>query len=164
MLKFLKGLFGTKTVIDPNTYDLRYFRSMTLSDSWDGKTTSSDGWTHTFIFYNGEEVLWSSVLKYEGQTESRRTKGDKFFYSMLHASRMYISILEDVREQYFRHHHAEKSLSWWSKSPEMHILLAHPQYAEMVENFGVVRNSIMREGEEYYTFTATKFHNEAQAA
>lgn len=123
---------------DPNTIDLRYFRTMVLSDSWDGVITCSDGWTRTILFYNGREVHCHSVLKSYGSTEIRHKEGDDdgFYQMMNNIARQYFIVVRKARE----------AIGVDPKNPKIpdHILLGaeefkiltnHPQYKEMQMNF-----------------------------
>ena len=63
-----------------NSIDLRFCRRMQMSESWDGVTTCSDGWTWHIILYKDRVVWRQSVLKVGGSTEIRRPRTTEGFW------------------------------------------------------------------------------------
>ena len=121
-----------------NELDLRHFAQVQFSDSWDGRTTCSDGSTWTMLIYKDQIVDRKSVLKVDGSSQLRSRYSSEFWVQAYNLSRVYLEIIRIGRVKYGLGH-APKEENWDTagiSDDMMPALLAHPQYREVVEVFG----------------------------
>jgi hypothetical protein len=161
-----KILRMTGVVQDPNKIDLRFFRTMTLSDTPDGYGTASDGETRHLLFYDGKFIHESITFKDHGSTEGRRSYGDTtgFYHQMFGISQRYIQILHFARRKIGVGLETVSS-SLYLSEVDFEILQNHPQYINLLREFReagwqvelVIDNDAETAfGEKKYLITVTK--------
>jgi hypothetical protein len=137
LIKAILNLFpanlGKSKVNDPNEIDLRFFRSITLADTYDGKGSAHSGWERNILLYNGETVWEAQVFRISGSAESRVRLGDedRFYRRMNMVANAYLAIVYSIRKAL--------DLDGYDVAPHFYlednlfkILSEHPQYKKML--------------------------------
>ena len=128
----LNIVFPKRKLAKQMKIDLRMFREMTLSDTFDGRGIACDGNTHYMLFYNGRCVYQRITVKCDGSTESRRQYGDKcFFYRQMHeVANAFLTIGDNIlmclNASTPPAHKSEKSI--YLDEELYNVLINHPQY------------------------------------
>lgn len=124
--------------IDPNSYDLRFFREIRMSDAWDGKGRPTDGCSYIALFY-GRQLVWE---RWKQQACSMggpvREEGNPFFVRMYRLSRLYLKVVESAHRHYFNQGtEDEDSDLIFLDDEDRKLLEAHPQFQYIVSKMGI---------------------------
>lgn len=142
--------------------DLRFFRTLYLSDTYDGKHAPAEGYQYRAVLY-GNRVVWD-LLKYyqDGMKMGRRERGSVFYFRMSRISDAFLKIAESARRQFFRER-PRKGLSVeerknanlvYISDDDLKILREHPQYQDAVDRLGTKLEPTIHSGN--YRIIATK--------
>jgi hypothetical protein len=144
---------------DPNQVDLRFLRVISMGDTYDGDDSPFDGVAYRAVLY-GNQIAWEQYADYVmGSCEQRSEKGNKFYRSLYHASMLYLKIQEVARELYFRKKPKKSEDTFYMSTSDLEVLKEHPQYKDMVRDFGLELRFTPKE--HYLQVAVTKFYKKA---
>lgn len=131
------GLVATDLPTDPKEIDLRFVRMITLCDTFDGEDRPSDGSWYRAVFY-GNRLAWESDRFYHGGScEFRTSSGDQMWRSAYHGAMLFLKIQRIARRIYFGEDLSDGKDTIFVSLEDLRFIEHHPQYQEMVEDFGV---------------------------
>lgn len=150
-------------------YDLRYFRRVYLSDTFDGASNPSEGTAFSAILY-GTHVIHSRRKDYlNGEGGYSHEEGDTRAFSMWLASRLYLEIVDIARTIYFGGTPASQGVG--SKdgdcvyaSAGVRMLRRHPQFRVMAKDFGLTLKRLRGRRKGQYRVIVTARHTELARA
>ncbi len=133
----------------PCDIDLRFFRAISLADTYDGLGVPWEGVEYSAILYGNTVVYQSATWRQGAAGKHPQSFGgnSELYRRMFDVSRTYLKILTISKAKY----HGEKPPEgddWWDivflpKEKETRRLLTkHPQYRHLVEIFGITLDKV----------------------
>ena len=136
--------------LNPNNCDLRHFHWIQWSETWDGTTSCSDGWTHRVLLYRGDSVYTASKFRAYGSAEGRNYFGNAECVTIARVADIYMHIVKYVRhvaqvEQNFVVFPQGKKQEIFLPPEAFKMLTEHPQFAEINLRLGEIEWSFRLE-------------------
>lgn len=137
--------------------DLRFLHLIRLGDTYNGEDNPVDGVAYKAVLY-GNRIVWEEHSEYiSGSCEQRWENGNPMYHSLYFSSRIYLKILEIGRAMYFRENIRHGDDIFYINSGHLELLETHPQFREMVEDFGLELLSTLESGR--FQVKVTKFYS-----
>ncbi|MDB5189161.1 MAG: hypothetical protein JWL82_118 [Parcubacteria group bacterium] len=135
-MKFIERIWAKRRALHAKKIDLRHFRHIQLSDSWDGEMTCSDGLTTRLVFYKDEVVLRTDAWRDHGSVEARRKSESTFWSEMSTVAGAYMTVVKAANALYFGKPAEHDTFLLGNEL--MDILRSHPQFIKSSQELGIV--------------------------
>lgn len=141
----------------PEEIDLRFLRMIGFGDTYDGGDDPSDGMSYQAVLY-GNQIAWERWAQYlMGSCEQRGRGGNDLYRQMYFASRLFLKIQAVGHAKFFREGLKAGADTFYVDEDDLASLKTHPQFNEMVENYGLSLVPSKRESG-HCTVQVTKFY------
>ena len=145
--------------IESNALDLRFFSMVLLTDTFDGKSAPYDGVSYRAVLY-GNQIVWERFKQYDhGSGVGTQEGGDERFYMMYRVAEVYKKVLLIAGRKFRKgnqdHERADLVACY---AEELAILQQHPQYRELVRDFGLKLFPQRGKNKGWFRVTVSKHH------
>jgi len=158
---------------DPSLIDLRFFRRINISDAYNGRDAVYDGVEYSAVLYGNKVVCEFAVYIDQSFHKHRQPNtGSDLYYRMYKVAEIFQKVLRISRAKYFEGNSLEcddelKKGGRWDylliPPDELKMFLKHPQYKEMVKNFGLKLKNKDKKDKLWFQVEVSKRYRKSKA-
>lgn len=151
------GLVVGSLPAKPEEIDLRFLSMIGLGDTYNGGDDPVNGMSYQAVLY-GNQIAWEKWAEYlMGSCEQRGSGGNELYRRMYFVARLYLKIQAVGRAKFFRERLKAGIDTFYVNEDDLMSLWAHPQFMEMVRDFGLVLSPVKGDSNRI-TVSVTKFY------
>lgn len=128
----------------PEDLDLRFFRSIFLSDTYDGRGPCGNGLQYSAVLY-GNRIVWEGYKQHDNCSGGPEWEAGSYLYYKMHkVSEIYQELLTVGGRKYYREKPPKMSRErrgfcgiFFINAETFALLRSHPQFQELVHTFGL---------------------------
>ena len=129
-LEFRLWLFGQS--LDADKYDLRHFQWVQWSDTWNGRSTSFDGYTTRVLLYRGQPVYEETKVRNGGSREGTGVQGCDAYCEIARVAMHYLRTIRILRHLAGVEEMIEFSPRFQMVDRDAEVLMSHHQFKELL--------------------------------